>query len=65
MPLVCELFRAHEMRSQLEVTEMLEPSFQKYLAAQKYTYAWKWGVESVLVTVGQLTYNPGYGYWVS
>jgi len=22
--LVCELFRAHEMRSQLEVTEMLE-----------------------------------------
>ena len=63
MLLVCQLFRAHEMRSQLEVTEMLEPSFQKYLAAQKYTYAWKWGVESVLVIVGQV--NLGYGYWVS
>ena len=38
MLLVCELFRVHEMRSQLEVTEMFEPSFQKNLAAQKYMH---------------------------
>ena len=42
MLLVCELFRAREMRSQLEVIEMLEckpycvaPSFQRNTAAQK------------------------------
>jgi len=53
--LVCEVFRAHEMRSQLEVTEMLEskpycvaPSFQgNTLLHSCGLYAWKWGLESV------------------
>jgi len=31
------------MQSQLEVTEMLEPSFQKHLAAQKYVHG-NWGM---------------------
>ena len=50
MLLVCELFRAHEMHSQLQVTETLEckpycvaPSFQRNTAAQSCSlYAWKW-----------------------
>ena len=47
--LVCELFRAHEMRSQLEVTEMFEPSFQRNTLLHRSCglYAWKWGLESV------------------
>jgi len=36
---VCEIFRAHEMRSQLEVTEMLECIVNLTV----YMYAWKWG----------------------
>ena len=58
MLLVCEVFRAHEMRSQLEVTEMLEskvnltvlaPSFQRNTLLHRSCglYAWKWGLESV------------------
>ena len=53
--LVCELFRVHEMRSQLEVTEMLEckpycaaPSFQRNTAAQKlWSVCMEMGHESV------------------
>ena len=47
--LVCELFRAHEMCSQLEVTEMFEPSFQRNTLLHRSCglYAWKWGLESV------------------
>jgi len=40
--LVCELFRVHEMHSQLEVTEMLEPSFQRNTLLHRSCglYAW-------------------------
>ena len=57
--LVCEFFRAHELRSQLEVTEVLEPSFQRNTLLHRRCglYAWKWDLESVLVMVGHL--NPG------
>ena len=46
------------MCSQLEVTEMLQPSFQRNTLLHRSCglYAWKWGLESVLVMVGQL--NP-------
>ena len=56
--LVCEIFRVHEMSSQLETTEMLEckpycvhvaPSFQRNTLLHRSCglYAWKWGFESV------------------
>jgi len=46
------------MRSQLEVTEMLEASFQRNTLLHRSCglYAWKWGLESVLVMVGEI--NP-------
>ena len=46
MLLVCKLFRAHEMCSQLE---KLEPSFHRNTLLHRTCglYAWKWGLESV------------------
>ena len=68
--LVCQLFRAHEMCSQLEVTEMFDCKVnltvwllvsEKHLAALKlWSVCVEIGLESLLVTVGQ--FNPG-GYW--
>jgi len=44
--------------TQFEVTEMLEPSFQRITLLHRSCgpFAWKWGLESVLTMVGQL--NP-------
>ena len=53
--LVCELFRAHEMRSQLELTERFEPSFHRNTLLHRSCglYEWKWGFESVYWEKGE------------
>ena len=71
--LVCELFRAHEMRSQLEVTKMLEckskpycvaPSFQRNTLLHKSCglSAYGSGVLNLSSNGRPCNLSPGYGY---
>jgi len=72
--LVCEIFRVHEIHSQLEVTEMLEckVNLTVYLLVFRETPCCTEVVvcmheNGVLSLSGndRPTYNPGYVFWAS